>query len=226
MQLRAQGTGMILVSHSLGLIEETCERAMLLMGGECVTVGPSRAVTAAFRQRISAEAGAGIPGGEAKGGALKFVAGTLVNNAGRETAELTCGETANLDVLLSTEGEVRAGHFCVWVMRADDEQIAGVGYLEVGRDLPPIRSGTLRLRLPCRLMPGDYRLGVTFSLDGRYQLVDQFEPCSFTVLPRPNRPYLPSGVFELDLRAEGILGQDEQDCQDLQDFCESELVPS
>ena len=202
-ELRRNGTSMILVSHSLGLIEETCERAMLLIKGECLSVGSAKAVTAAYRKHASQTA-SGFESRETGNGSLRFLSGTMVNAEGRETDTLTCGETATLEILLSTIGEITEGYFCVWVIREDEDQMTGVGYLQVGRDLPAFSGGTLRLRFRCQLMPGGYRLGVTFSRDGRYELIDQFEPCGFTVEPRPNNPFAASGVFELDLKAETV----------------------
>jgi lipopolysaccharide transport system ATP-binding protein len=206
-ELRRNGTSMILVSHSLSLIEETCERAMLLSAGRIAAEGPARSVTTAFRKLVTAgelhERAGTEPAtsGEERAGEplLRFVSGTLRDVEGRPAERLRMGETAVLDLLVAAPGPVTSGYFCLWLMRENDEQITGVGYVEVGRDVPAVCAGSLKIPFRVQMMPGDYRLGVTFSTDGRYHLVDQFEPCGFGVEPRPDNPFEPSGVFELDI---------------------------
>jgi len=197
-ELRRKGTSMILVSHSLALIEESCDRGVVMRHGRCVMQSNTRAATAAYRQMVRDEA-AGETAHEPTS-SVRFVAGELFAQNGQPTDSLECGEAANLELLISTKGEVKSGYLCLWAMDEDSEQVTGVGYLAVGRDLQPLTSGSINLRFHAHMMPGRYRLGATFSVDGAYNLVDEFLACRFTVRQWQDLPFKPTGTFRLDVQ--------------------------
>jgi ABC-type polysaccharide/polyol phosphate transport system ATPase subunit len=46
---------LVLASHSMGLLERWCDRGILLRGGQLVTTGPIKTVTAAYRATVEAQ---------------------------------------------------------------------------------------------------------------------------------------------------------------------------
>jgi hypothetical protein len=196
-QLRARGVCMILVSHNLALLEDSCDRGLLMARGQCLATGTARAATAAYRQHIRAtqeEAG-----GHSQPGLL-FVSGRLLASNGEAIDTVACGETATLELGIAQSGAVTSGYLSVWAVSEEDQQVTGVGYLAVGRDIEGFEDGYVRIDMRCQMMPGRYQLGVTFSTDGQFHLTDEFIACTFTVLPWNDVPCRPSGTFRLDVR--------------------------
>ncbi len=209
-ELRRNGASLIVVSHNLPLVEEVCGRGLMLAKGVVQVDGPVQAATAAYRRYTLEQSRqtALDRNGNVEGlPSLNFVSGVLVNDDGTPAESLRCGDVANLNLTISTEEEVRNGILSIWIVRQDDDQVTGLQYLEVGKDLPPLRGGDLRLRFRCQVIPGDYRLGVTYSTDGQYGLVDQFMPCSFHVEPPEGRLCPPLGVYVLDVWHAGAAGE-------------------
>jgi lipopolysaccharide transport system ATP-binding protein len=198
-ELQRNGVSIVLVSHSLTLIEETCERGVLLVGGKVAASGTAKAAVNAYRKSGSSHSAQkhSLP---VTAPVVRFLAADILSEDGRPIASVPCGDTILLDLLLATQGTIDFGRFCLWMIHEQDDQITGVGYQRVGQDVPPFQSGTIRFAIRCQMLPGDYRLGVTFSITNEYDLVDEFAPCQFTVVPRADTFTGNSGVYQLDLR--------------------------
>jgi ABC-type polysaccharide/polyol phosphate transport system ATPase subunit len=60
-RFRRQGVTFILVSHSLAMVRELCQRSVWIEGGRVVADGPSAEITAAFEAHVSGEASSHDP---------------------------------------------------------------------------------------------------------------------------------------------------------------------
>jgi ABC-type polysaccharide/polyol phosphate transport system ATPase subunit len=206
-ELRQRGTSLILVSHSLSLIEQTCDRGMVLSQGQTLFDGSVNAAISAYRScvqeaappRLDTQGAAGIAES-----ALRLISGQVQGEEGDYTNTLRCGEVAALRLMIATEAPIASGILSVWLHRLDDQQITGIGYLEVGRDLPPLHTGELEIRWRCQVVPGEYKLGVTFSTDGEYGIVDEFTACRLSVEPSARRRNPSVGIYMLDTWCEGL----------------------
>jgi ABC-type polysaccharide/polyol phosphate transport system ATPase subunit len=63
-QERLAGRTFVVVTHSLGFVEETCDRAALLMNGRVVALGSAKEVTRRYRDLVAREGG-GVRGAPA-----------------------------------------------------------------------------------------------------------------------------------------------------------------
>ncbi len=199
-EIRQKGVSIILVSHSLTLVEETCDRGMVLANGRVAFEGSAKAAVQVYRESVGVSATSERSVLRHEETLLSLVAGDLLSVTGVPVTTVTSGDNLLLDVLIAARSEVTFGRFAVWIINTVNDQIAGVGYQVVGKDLSPFSSGTIRFSLRCQLIPGEYRVGVTFTLNDVHKLVDEFQPCSFTVLPRPDTYDLTVGVYMLDLK--------------------------
>jgi ABC-type polysaccharide/polyol phosphate transport system ATPase subunit len=115
----ARGKTLLLVSHSLGMIEEYCDRVLWLDGGECRLLGAPRFVVDAYRKAVAEEEGRGHQEAkEERARALESAesaqppteAATADESDGAEEAEPAAAATEPEEVLRwgSREAEVTA----------------------------------------------------------------------------------------------------------------------
>jgi ABC-type polysaccharide/polyol phosphate transport system ATPase subunit len=172
----AAGKTLLLVSHSLPLVEEHCDRVLWLDGGRCRLVGGPRRVIDAYRQAVAEEEGEAHRAAKADGGA-----GALDDGA-EEGRRWGSGEAVIEGVRLLVGGEERyhleSGEAVTFEIRVQaarplDDFVFGVAIATprgvecwgTNSDLAgyqPLRlAGEATVRVDCpglRLGPGDYRL--------------------------------------------------------------------
>jgi lipopolysaccharide transport system ATP-binding protein len=202
-ELRSQGTSIIFVSHNLSQVEQMCDQGLLMIQGKVKVHGNVGLATRTYRdyvtQRIPRSASSEQAAPPSTLPLLRLIAGDVLGDNGQPAATLRCGDTATLRLMLATDTEVTSGVLAISLYREEDQQATGIGYLEVGKELPVLRSGELSLRFHCQVIPGTYRVLVTFSTDGQFGLVDEFSPCGFAVVPGTKRRCPPVGVYMLDV---------------------------
>jgi lipopolysaccharide transport system ATP-binding protein len=199
-ELRERGVSIILVSHSLTLVEETCDRGLFVANGQIQFAGSARGAVQAYREAASTSSARALSAPGDDSSVLRFVSAELLSEHQQSITSIVSGELFYLDLMVSANTEVDYGRFAVWIVNTDNDQIAGVGYQIVGKDLPAFGSGTIRFAIRCQLIPGDYRIGITYTLNDVHRLVDEFQPCALTVLPAPDTYELTVGVYMLDIR--------------------------
>lgn len=126
-RLTAKGAIVLLVSHSLASINQTCDRCIWIEGGKVRQDGPSREVTANYREVVHAKEAADIArkfGASGKAWASSprlTIASVRLSGAGdgqeRQLAE--CGEPLVLDVTLAGDDAGNAQALRVWAERND-----------------------------------------------------------------------------------------------------------
>jgi len=176
---------------------------MMMAGGQVRAYGSVHTAISAYRTSLLEETSRHpFPDSRVSGMRSPFlylIGGEVVGEDGRPKTSLECGERVTLRLTLSTAEKVTSGVLSVWFVRSEDQQTTGVSYLEVGRDLPYLHSGELNLRFHCQLIPGEYRLGMTFSTDGEFGLVDEIMPCSLLVEANTKRRTPHMGTYMLDV---------------------------
>jgi lipopolysaccharide transport system ATP-binding protein len=115
--LRRSGTSLVVVSHGLGQINDLCDEALWLSGGEPQMLGPARRVTKAYVDSVNAKeaertsAAVGASGSQAEGlprrgtGFIRVTGVEFQRSGGPHAAALTTGDafTMRMHYLASCE---------------------------------------------------------------------------------------------------------------------------
>ncbi len=192
----SQGGTLLVVSHSMGLIDELCDRAVWLDQGRLRAIGSTRRVIDAYFEAVAAREGEAherrralaAEGGESQTGAeetapeeeeilrwgsgqARIVAARLVAGAAREERyHLHCGEAAAFELEVEPREELDDFVFGVGVKTPRGVDCWGTNTDLAGYE-PRRLSGPVRVRLACpelRLAPGEYTVDLAVhARDGR-----------------------------------------------------------
>lgn len=184
--LRRNGTTMVLVSHSLGQVQQLCDEAVWLERGEVQRIGPTRQVSQAYLERVNEiEAGKAaanaperaeaIDESQRRGsGEVRVTAVDFRDSAGDPLPRLFSGTAAAIRICFSAREDVDRVAFGIQVRNSDDLTVmavhsgaeglmtvtGGAGYVEWVMD-------------PLLLAPGQYNLRTDVSIDGHALDVDE-----------------------------------------------------
>jgi hypothetical protein len=171
------GKTLLVVSHSLALVEGLCDRVLWLDAGRQRLLGPPRRVVDAYRQAVAEEEGrahaeerAARPSAEEEAaaaaalrwgsGAAEIVAARLLDAAGRERYHFQSGEEVAIELRARAAAPLDDFVFGVAVSSP-----RGVECWGTNTDLAGLAPGrfageaVVRVRCPAlRLAPGDYLL--------------------------------------------------------------------
>ena len=182
----AAGKTLLLVSHSLTLIEEVCDRALWLDEGKLRLDGHPRRVIDAYResvaeaeseahrsakeQREDAENPEGEDAQEEDGGeVLRWGSGeatierVLVRVAGEETYHFECGADVTFEIQASSQKELDDFVFGVAIATPRGVECWGTNTDLAGFASQRLGPGSVTVRVECpdlRLAPGEYLLDV------------------------------------------------------------------
>ncbi len=182
----AQGGTLLVVSHSMGLIDDVCDRAVWLDRGRLRAIGSTRRVIDAYfeavaaregeahdrRRTLAAEGGASQAEEEAtapdteeeeilqwgSGQARIIGARLLAGAASEERYHLRCGEAAIFELEVAPREELEDFVFGVGVKTPRGVDCWGTNTDLAGYE-PRLLRGPVRVRLACpelRLAPGEY----------------------------------------------------------------------
>lgn len=166
-ELRRQGVTIVLVSHSLSIVQTMCDQAAWLDHGDLVALGPPAEVVGRYIDRVNdaaavePEAGDGLSGSRRTGsGEIKVHAVELLDSEGRATSLASTGDPVTVRVAYHTSEAVDNPVFGVIIYHETGLQLAAQN-----TSLEGLRTGTVEgeghfeysvERLA--LMPGTYRL--------------------------------------------------------------------
>jgi ABC-type polysaccharide/polyol phosphate transport system ATPase subunit len=172
----AAGKTLLLVSHSLPLVEEHCDRVLWLEGGRCRLVGGPRRVIDAYRQAVAEEegeahraakedGGAAAPdGGEEEGrrwgSGEAVIEGVRLLVGGEERYHLESGEAVTFEIRVRAARPLDDFVFGVAIATPRGIECWGTNS-DLADYLPVPLAGEATVRVDCpglRLGPGDYRL--------------------------------------------------------------------
>ncbi len=225
--LESGGT-LLVVSHSLDLVDQLCDRALWLDGGRMRGMGETRRVIDAYRESVAAREGEahGVrrlasaetapEGGQApdperwgSGEAEIVAARLLVGVDGEERYSLRCGEAVAFELLVEPRRELTDFVFGVGVKTPRGADCWGTN-TELAGYQPRRLSGPVRVRLVCpelRLAPGEYTVDVAVhERDGRAydyrRRAFRFTVAETSAL-RGVGVYLPDHAWQVESVAEG-----------------------
>ena len=187
----AAGGTLLVVSHSMGLIDEICDRAVWLDGGRVRGVGSTRRIIDAYlegvaeregeaheRARREAAESAAATTPESEEETLRWGSGEarirgarlLAGAGGEERYHLHCGEPVAFELEVEPREELQDFVFGVGVKTPRGTDCWGTNTDLAGYE-PRRLSGPVRVRLMCpelRLAPGEYTVDVAVhARDGR-----------------------------------------------------------
>jgi len=170
-ELRKGGATVVVVTHSLSVVETMCDGAVWLSGGKVQEVGDSSAVVASYLDRVnraedSRSAGDGSTGVAHGGsGELEVIRMELLNGDGEKASSLICGEPGTLRFSYRSNASVEAPvvgfsvhhesgtHVADTSTWLEDRRLGTVsadGYLEWHTDRMPLAPGTYELSVAVR----------------------------------------------------------------------------
>jgi ABC-type polysaccharide/polyol phosphate transport system ATPase subunit len=173
-ELLAAGKTLLLVSHSLALVEEHCDRALWLEGGKSRAIGEPRRVADAYRQAVAEAEGQAHRAAKEKlpesaddtGAVRRWGSGEAVLlevrvlAGGEERYHLACGEPVAFELLARAPRPLADFVFGVAITTPRGVECWGTNTDLAG--FAPVRlAGEATVRLVCpelRLAPGEYLL--------------------------------------------------------------------
>ena len=194
-EIKAKGTTIVIVSHSLGQIEQICDRSIWIHDGKIRADGLPREVHPAYlnymaqqlvehseapAQELPAEeAEAPAPEEEAApeqseqektrwgSGAVKFTKVRLLDGQGREKAAFLTGEPMTIEMSYQVSGAVRNPACGIGIFRDDGVHCYGVNtQIDHIKGLELGRKGTIRFEVKENLLlPGNYTLDVALHTE-------------------------------------------------------------
>jgi lipopolysaccharide transport system ATP-binding protein len=206
------GRTILFVSHNMGVIQNLCDRALLLAGGRLVEAGPCAEVVAAYMS-MGAEArqsGASLDAYRRPGAVPVLRAIELTNERGRPTTQFFTGGAMEVRIRYDSPVPLKAPVFGVFVHGLTGERLFHLQTLALHgpiEDLP--QRGVAICRVPSLpLAPGRYLLSFNCSTVYTPGDLDYLEdPVAIDVdgadyfgtgrLPPPqNGPFLVKGSWE------------------------------
>jgi ABC-type polysaccharide/polyol phosphate transport system ATPase subunit len=171
---RRRGRTILLVSHSLSVVRNLCDRVVLLRGGEVAAQGSAEEVAdqylrmvhdhAESRIRADDRRSATVAGPRWGDGRIEVRQVRCLDGSGAERHSFTPGEALTVEARFRVKADVEQPVFGVGVFRSDGTYLCGVNHLwhERPLEIGPLRGGeTGRVRCtiaPLPLLKGTYYL--------------------------------------------------------------------
>ena len=202
-ELRKGGATVIVVSHSLTIVETMCDGAVWLDGGKVQLVGDTSAVVSGYLDRVNAaedsHAGMGRSDVEHHGsGEMQITGVDLVDAAGADTQSLICGEPGTIRFAYRTTQPVEAPVLGFSVHHESGTHVADTSTWLEGRQLGTL-NGTGHIdwevdRMP--LAPGTYELTVAVRDQHNQHFYDRVDKGYRLVVRQGARPIV-AGLIDL-----------------------------
>jgi lipopolysaccharide transport system ATP-binding protein len=208
--LRVRGTTIVVVSHSLPMIQQLCDRVAWLDHGHLVAEGPAEeicnrylAAVNAAEEKYLAEAGSqGADDGEREGnGAVRVTDVVLLGEDGKPRSLATNGQPLTLQVHYDVTTPVTDPIVFLDFFSENGLHVAGpnsyLGGLRLGEVTGP---GTVEVHIDALpFLPGVYSISAAVASSTLEAVYDR-TPRSYRLRVRPSGKYEPSGIFSLEGR--------------------------
>lgn len=177
-ELRSAGSTVVIVSHSMAVIEDMCDQAVWIDGGQVQLEGSGREVVRAYLDSVNL--GDSVRD-ESTGLVHRGTGEALVNDLVVHTDDggpVITGRPLTFEMTYECREELHEAIFAVNIVHESGVRVACPsthvrGMLEV-----PVGPGEVRLRIPsCPLQPGRYRLSATIVDSSRFvdDVAEQFD---------------------------------------------------
>jgi ABC-2 type transport system ATP-binding protein len=185
-RLKAEGKTIVLVTHAMGLVEQFCDRAMMITDGDIKLIGEPHAVGRAYLTENFATAPSDfILSDGAPAGRARLRNAWIANSDGERVDAVGYGERFSLHVELEALEHVKDPGIATWVTSEDGTRIFSFGARENGdrlRDLQrgeriefavearnPLSAG--RYHVGCSLVQGTAGLDILLYIEGAADIV-------------------------------------------------------
>jgi ABC-2 type transport system ATP-binding protein len=158
-----QGGTIVMVSHSMGTIQEMCTQVAWIQHGDLVKIGPALEVIGAYLDDVRAGQAQGDSEPRAGAGAwpdVELESVRLLDQEGKPADSVQRGGTLVVEIPYRCHRPVDHPAFTVSMHRADGAHVYTAATKDDGMELAPI-EGDGMLRLVCRSLP---LLGGSFVL--------------------------------------------------------------
>ncbi len=184
-EIKARGTTIVIVSHSLGQIEQICDRSIWLHHGLIRAEGSPRDVHPQYLEYMGEHAAAAETTEETKkpdeavdkttennenrwgNGAARFTAVDMLNAKGEKKEQFATGEDLTVQMRYAVHGEVKNPAIGIGIFRNDGLQCYGTNtFIDHVSDINLNANGviTVQLKNLC-LLPGEYSLDVAIHTE-------------------------------------------------------------
>jgi len=174
-EIKAAGTTIVIVSHSLGQIEQICDRSLWIHEGKLKAVGLPMDVHAEYRsfmgqERMRRQRNEAIVHADSKrwGNGKAQINKILVTNAeGAEKSVYRTGERIKITAFYKVNEKVENAAFGIAFFRVDGVHCYGTNtQIEQSEKITLSRDGKFIFEFPnIELLPGDYRVGLAITQD-------------------------------------------------------------
>ena len=207
--LRERGTTIVVVSHSLDMIQRLCDRVAWLDHGHLVAEGPAQEVCEQYLAKVNAAEAKHLA--EASGrsgtadedregtGAVRVTDLALVDDEGQPKALAVNGESVTLRVAYEVHQPVTDPIVFLDFWSENGQHLAGPDSWFGGLRLGTLTgSGTVDMRLPkLPLLPGVYSVSAAIA-SGKLDEVYDRTPRSCRLRVRSSGRYEAAGVFTIE----------------------------
>ena len=141
-RLKAEGKTIVLVTHAMGLVEQFCDRAMMLTDGDIKLIGDPHTVGRAYLTENFATAPSDFVVGEpAPGEPARLRDAWIANGDGERVDAVGYGEPFSLHVELEALEHIKDPGIATWVTSEDGTRIFSFGAREKGDRLSDLQPG-------------------------------------------------------------------------------------
>jgi lipopolysaccharide transport system ATP-binding protein len=207
--LRERGTTIVVVSHSLAMIQQLCDRVAWLDHGHLVADGPAEevceqylaSVNAAEEKHLAAtERRAERSAEEREGtGAVRISSVSMVDDEGRPKSLAANGEPVTFRLEYDVHEPVEGPIVFLDFWSETGQHLAGPDSWRGGLRLGDLTgSGVIEMRIErLPLLPGTYSISGAVA-SAKLDVVYDRTPRDCRVRVRPNGPYVAPGIFTID----------------------------
>ncbi len=141
-RLRAEGKTIVLVTHSMGLVQQFCHRAMMLSDGEVKLIGDPGEVGRAYLSENFRTTGSDLRGqARAEVDDVRLVDVWMTDAEGRRIETVAYGEPLRLHVAIEALAPIREPGIALWVTNEDRVRVFSLGAREDGAALADLEPG-------------------------------------------------------------------------------------
>ena len=209
-EIKARGTTIVIVSHSLGQIEQMCERSIWIRNGKIQKEGPPREVHPSYLDYMGikqipragdvqevAEAKSHIK--ESGNNDIKIVKAILLDEKGRPTTSVAVGSKIELFVeYIQQNIDIKKSEFEFHIYRCDGLECYGSSTLidKVG-SIAIQKQGTISIFFDdVSLLQGNYNIDLSFQSETGLNYHHVYNAVSFEICNQ----YDENGIFRLSHR--------------------------
>ena len=201
-ELRRAGKTIVVVSHSLGTLQQMCDEAAWLDSGVLRHTGPAAEVVDAYLSSLRSDAGDEVEDGRFGTGGIRVEKVQLLDADGQVTTSVRTGDPVTFRFHYTAREAIPRPVFGIGIYTMDGVFVTGPNLKDVDQ-IPDVvdRPGTVEIHIPrLLLLPGTYDVASGVSDDAVLHIHDHWRKAlRFDVLPGTPHEAV-GGIVSLDPR--------------------------